>query len=61
MSSEFGYFDNYTSEHPVVIGEYAVTYYPNGDPTRVGQGNFAPYWQGSGNMTCDDGSLVVHS
>lgn len=48
MSSEFGYFDNYTSEHPVVIGEYAVTYYPDGDSTDVGQGNFAPYWQGSG-------------
>lgn len=48
MSSEFGFFDNYTSEHPVVIGEYAVTYYPDGDTTRVGQGNFAPYWQGSG-------------
>ncbi|KAI7507169.1 putative vacuolar segregation protein [Hortaea werneckii] len=47
MSSEFGFFDNYTSEHPVVIGEYAVTYYPDGDTTRVGQGNFAPYWQGS--------------
>jgi alpha-L-arabinofuranosidase len=27
MSSQFGYFDNYTSEHPLFLGEYAVVEY----------------------------------
>ena len=27
MSSQFGYFDNYTSAHPILIGEYAVVTY----------------------------------
>lgn len=27
MSSQFGYFDNYTDAHPLLIGEYAVTEY----------------------------------
>jgi alpha-N-arabinofuranosidase len=27
MSSQFGYFDNYTSAHPLFLGEYAVIEY----------------------------------
>lgn len=27
MSSQFGYFDNYTSAHPLLLGEYAVIEY----------------------------------
>lgn len=27
MSTQFGYFDNYTDEYPVLIGEYAVVEY----------------------------------
>jgi alpha-L-arabinofuranosidase len=27
MSSQFGFFDNYTSAHPLLLGEYAVVEY----------------------------------
>ncbi len=27
MSSQFNYFDNYTNEHPLFLGEYAVIEY----------------------------------
>ncbi|KAI0477054.1 glycoside hydrolase [Xylariaceae sp. FL0804] len=52
MSSQFGYFDNYTAAHPLLLGEYAVIEYdqpgtssPSWD-TGAGRAMF-PFWYGS--------------
>jgi len=52
MSSQFGYFDNYTSEHPLLIGEYAVIDYDrpgfNAPTWNAGSPRaFLPFWYGS--------------
>ncbi|KAF2717277.1 glycoside hydrolase family 51 protein [Polychaeton citri CBS 116435] len=51
MSSQFGYFDNYTSEHPVLIGEYAVVQFDVAGEDVVnwnsGPRAGAPFWQGT--------------
>ncbi|KAK5129202.1 hypothetical protein LTR08_003752 [Meristemomyces frigidus] len=52
MSSQFGYFDNYTSAHPLLIGEYAVVEYDqpgtNEPLWTAGAGRaFMPFWYGS--------------
>lgn len=52
MSSQFGFFDNYTSAHPLLLGEYAVVEYDqNGTSSPswlAGAGRaFAPFWSGS--------------
>lgn len=52
MSSQFGYFDNYTSEHPILIGEYAVieydTFNKSGPEWYAGAPRaLYPFWYGS--------------
>lgn len=52
MAAQFGYFDNYTSEHPLLLGEYAVIEYnqPNtmGPSWTAGAPRaFVPFWYGS--------------
>ncbi len=52
MSSQFGYFDNYTSEHPLLLGEYAVIEYdlPGFDAPQWTTGALRamfPFWYGS--------------
>ncbi|KAH9843359.1 Glycoside hydrolase family 51 protein [Teratosphaeria destructans] len=52
MSSQFGFFDQYTSAHPVLIGEYAILEYDQPGSTGVdwaaGAGRaFFPFWYGS--------------
>jgi len=52
MSSQFGYFDNYTSENPILIGEYAVVEYdlPGANEVSWARGApraFVPFWYGS--------------
>jgi alpha-N-arabinofuranosidase len=52
MSSQFGYFDNYTSEHPILIGEYAVieydTFNKSGPEWYSGAPRaLYPFWYGS--------------
>jgi alpha-N-arabinofuranosidase len=52
MSSQFGYFDNYTNEHPLLLGEYAIVDYdipgfsaPMWEPGAPRA--FYPFWYGS--------------
>nr|OQO24687.1 hypothetical protein B0A51_08866 [Rachicladosporium sp. CCFEE 5018] len=52
MSQQFGYFDNYTSEHPLLIGEWAVIDYNipgfNGPVWYAGAPRaYFPFWYGS--------------
>lgn len=52
MASQFGFFDNYTSAHPVLIGEYAVVQYDRPNQTEVSWDAgapraFSPFWYGS--------------
>jgi alpha-L-arabinofuranosidase len=50
MSSQFTYFDNYTSAHPIMIGEYAVVEYdtPEGLQWNAGAPRaYTPFWYGS--------------
>lgn len=53
MSNQFTYFDNYTSAHPILIGEYAVIEYdtpwtPNGPTWTPGSLRaLYPFWYGS--------------
>lgn len=50
MSSQFGFFDNYTTEYPILIGEYAVVGHDwPGVSVRVHSTPrvFAPFWYGS--------------
>ena len=52
MSSQFGFFDNYTSAHPLLLGEYAVVEYDQPGTNEVswtaGAGRaFSPFWYGS--------------
>lgn len=50
MSSQFTYFDNYTSAHPLLLGEYAVVEYdtPVGLLWTAGAPRaYFPFWYGS--------------
>ncbi|CAK4031354.1 ABFa alfa-L-arabinofuranosidase-A [Lecanosticta acicola] len=52
MVSQFGYFDNYTSAHPILIGEYAVVQYDQPNQTAVSWAAgapraFSPFWSGT--------------
>ncbi|KJX95656.1 alpha-l-arabinofuranosidase a like protein [Zymoseptoria brevis] len=52
MSSEFGKFDNYTSDHPILIGEYAIVEYDGFNRTHVtwekgAPRAFTPFWYGT--------------
>jgi alpha-N-arabinofuranosidase len=52
MSSQFGYFDNYTNEHPLLLGEYAVIEYdiPGFSAPQWNNGSgraYFPFWYGS--------------
>ncbi|KAF7198284.1 Alpha-L-arabinofuranosidase A [Pseudocercospora fuligena] len=52
MSSQFNQFDNYTSEHPILIGEYAVVEPDGYNRTEVtweegAPRAFTPFWYGS--------------
>jgi alpha-L-arabinofuranosidase len=52
MSSQFGYFDNYTNEHPLLLGEYAIIEYdlPGFSSPQWDQGAlraYYPFWYGS--------------
>lgn len=52
MSSQFGYFDNYTSAHPLLLGEYAVVEYDHFNTsapswTAGALRAFVPFWYGS--------------
>ncbi|KAF2764171.1 glycoside hydrolase [Teratosphaeria nubilosa] len=52
MSSQFNFFDNYTSAHPILIGEYAIVEYDQPGTSTVswaaGAGRaFFPFWYGS--------------
>ena len=52
MSEQFGYFDNYTADHPILIGEYAVIEYntpgQTGPQWYAGAGRaYTPFWYGS--------------
>lgn len=51
MSTQFSYFDNYTSAHPVLIGEYAVVEYDQAgidvidyDDGWLTRRSFFPFW-----------------
>ncbi|KAK3675815.1 hypothetical protein LTR78_004456 [Recurvomyces mirabilis] len=52
MSSQFFYFDNYTENNPILIGEYAIIDYDSpgatGPKWNAGAGrSFTPFWYGS--------------
>jgi alpha-N-arabinofuranosidase len=52
LSSQFGFFDNYTSDHPILIGEYAIVDYDHFNQSSPGwqQGAtraFTPFWYGT--------------
>ena len=52
MSSQFGYFDNYTNEHPLFLGEYAIIEYdlPGFSSPQWTKGAlraYYPFWYGS--------------
>lgn len=46
MSSQFDYFDNYTNEHPLLLGEYAVIEYdiPGFDAPQWNNGSGRAYF-----------------
>ncbi|KAK3624539.1 hypothetical protein LTR56_020979 [Elasticomyces elasticus] len=52
MADQFTYFDNYTSAHPILIGEYAIIEYDTGNKTGPewtpgAPRAFVPFWYGS--------------
>ncbi|KAK3114929.1 hypothetical protein LTR53_006257 [Teratosphaeriaceae sp. CCFEE 6253] len=52
MADQFTYFDNYTSEHPILVGEYAIIEYDTGNKTGPewtpgAPRAFVPFWYGS--------------
>ncbi|KAK0906750.1 hypothetical protein LTR91_015190 [Friedmanniomyces endolithicus] len=52
MSNQFTYFDNYTSAHPILIGEYAIIEYDTGNKTGPewysgAPRAYFPFWYGS--------------
>ena len=52
MSNQFTYFDNYSSAHPILIGEYAIIEYDTGNKTGPewysgAPRAYFPFWYGS--------------